>query len=270
MTFVLGMHCMDGMALFADTLESGGAVKRYRQKIHWQNVIAGWGIAWGVAGNALVADKFSEKLRALVGTEDYDRYKTELIVEKCLKLMRQQYAGSEEDIEVIVGICGTPPWDHKSNAVYLPNPEAHLYRGDSLTACLAPVNDYCIAGMDVTLAAFLLRAMRNPFLRMDEALRLGVFTTAVMKEYASGVDGDTNVCIHKIGTQGWVPLLDREITVIETDFPVSAIEEHTTSFWVNHPKARKDSEINASDLRMRAIKQRKAKPSASRKSKSVR
>ncbi len=255
MTFVLGMKCTDGIALFADTLETGGAVKRYRQKVHAVNVGSEWGVCWGVAGNAHVADKFSEKIKAILGNESYDRLNTELHVEQCLKWVRKQYAGSGDDIDIVFGVFGRPLHKPRNSKPYLGIPEAQLYRGDSLTACLAPVRDYCTAGMDVTLAAFLLESMRNPFSRMDEAIRLGVFAAAVMKKYASGVGGDTNAFVYRIGSETWTPLVDREVAAIESEFPVSALENHSTAFWLNHPKARNDDEINASEMAVRKASQ---------------
>jgi hypothetical protein len=266
MTFILGMRCLDGMAIFGDTLESGSVVKRYRQKVHAENIHSGygWGVAWGVAGNAHVADKFTEKLTALLGKSAYDRLKTELVIEQCLKWIRKQYAGPEEEIDIVLGMFGTPKLDPKSKEVYSP-PESHLYRGDSLTACLAPVRDYWQVGMDVTLAHFLLANMRNPFGFIDEALRLGVFATAVMKQYAAGVGGDTNVFVYRANSDDWIPLLDREVSAIESDFPVKDIEQYATSFWAKHPKARNNGEMLASEMRTRKAARRRPKLSDAQK-----
>jgi hypothetical protein len=266
MTFILGIKCTDGMGLFADTLETGGAVKRYRQKVHAVNVGSEWGVSWGVAGNAHVADKFSEKVRDILGNESYDRLKTELHIEQCLKWVRKQYSGSDDDIDVVVGIFGRQLHKPRKSKPYLGIPEAHLYRGDSLTACLAPVRDHCTAGMDVTLAAFVMETMRNPFSRMDEAIRLGVFATAIMKKYASRVGGDTNAFVYRIGSDTWASLLECEVTAIEATFPVSAIENHTQAFWMNHPQARLNSEMLASELALWKARG-SSKPSASRRSK---
>ncbi len=249
MTFVMGNKSLDGLVLFADTLESGAAVKRYRQKLHAVNVSSEWGVAWGVAGNAQVADKFSEKVKAIISEADesYDRLTIELHIEQCLKWVRKQYTGAQDDIDVVFGIFGRPLY-WKRNEPLLGKPEVNLYRGDSLTACLAPVRDYCIAGMDVTLAAFFLDTMRNPFIRMDEAIRLGLLVTATMKKYATGVGGETDVFVYRVGSEKWEPLLNREIAAIETDFPVDTVEQHVTGFWLNHPKARDNVEMMASDL----------------------
>ena len=251
MTFIMGNKSLDGLVLFADTLESGAVVKRYRQKLHAVNH-SEWGVAWGVAGNAHIADKFSDKVKTIIRDSDetYDRLNTELQVEQCLKWVRKQYSSPEDDIDVIFGIFGRPLYWEK-NEPFLGRPELHLYRGDSLTACLSPVKDYCVAGMDVTLAAFFLETMRNPFLRMDESIRLGVIVTAIMKKYASGVGGDTNAFVYRVGCTAWEPLLDQEIAAIEGDFPISAIEDNSTQFWAHHPKARNNDEINASELEIK-------------------
>lgn len=267
MTFILGMRCSDGIAIFADTLESGGVVKRYRQKVHSENFIAGWGIAWGVAGNALVADKFSQKLREVLNGDVYDRQKIELLIEQCLKWIRKQYSGPEEDIDVIVGMFGFPRRAPKSLALHTRIPEAHLYRADSLSACLSPVKDHYAIGMDVTLALFIVENMRNPFGFIDEAIRLGVLTTAVMKKYANHVGGDTNGFVYRIESARWVPLLECEIAQIEKDFPVSDVEECATAFWRNHPKARNDDEMQASQLHVENAHGKRSRRSAFRKSK---
>jgi len=268
MTFIVGMRCSDGIVILADTLESGGVVKRYRQKVHAENVIAGWGVAWGVAGNAHVADKFSQKLRELLGHDFYECHKTELVVERCLKWIRQQYSGPDEDIDVILGMFGTSRRDPRSRGVSTPTPEQYLYRADSLTGCLAPVKDYYTAGMDVTLATFILENMRNPFGYIDEAIRLGVFATAVMKKYATGVGGDTNGFVYRLGIDGWAPVLERDILEIELSFPVVALERCASEFWMNHPKARNNAEMLSSQLRItKSLGRRGSKQSASRKSK---
>lgn len=80
MTFVLGMKCSDGLVLVSDTLESGGVAKRYRGKLYALNSEPLWGVAWGVAGNAHVADKFSDKVKTLIqGQRNYDLPKARVI-----------------------------------------------------------------------------------------------------------------------------------------------------------------------------------------------
>jgi len=189
MTFIVGMNCSDGIVLASDTLESGGVAKRYRAKLYAVTASGEWGVAWGVAGNAYVADKFSDKIKTLLGTGQYDRASIELTIENCLKYIRKQHPEPDNDIDVIFGIFGSPTEYDKKKKPYLGVPEARLYRGTSNSACLSPEREYAVIGMDVTLAAFLLDNTYHRFIRVAEAKRLGVFATALMEKYAAGVGG---------------------------------------------------------------------------------
>ena len=121
-----------------------------------------------------MADKLTDKLKAIPVSGFYDRHKIELLIEQCLKWIRGQYTGSEDDVDIIIGLFGRPLHKERGKTPYLAASELHFYRGDSLTACLAPVRGYCIAGMDVTLASFILKNAHNPFGMVAEAKRLGI------------------------------------------------------------------------------------------------
>lgn len=230
MTFILGIKCSDGLVLLSDTRERGGSANQYRQKVHATNVGEEWGVSWGVAGNGHVADRFTDEVRAVLGSDSYNRHAIEQNIESCLKFVRRQYPNPEDAIEIIVGVFG------RSDMVAS---EFLLYRGDSFTACLAPTpKSYCVAGMDVSLAAFILQNAWNPFGFVDEASRFGILLTSLMKTYATDVGGPTEAFLYRVGATTWTPMLDREIKSIEADFPLHDIENHMTEFWLNHPKAR--------------------------------
>jgi hypothetical protein len=243
-TFILGNKSSDGVVLFADRLESGSVVKKHRQKLHAVNK-SGWGVAWGVSNDALIADNFSDKIRRMLEQEkSYNREKLELLIQRCLRWVHDNFP-QKDAIEIIVGFGSMA--------------EVLLFRGDSLSAAIAPVEDFVPSGMDTTLAAFLMNSMRNPFLRVDEAIRLGVCVTLVMKEYAEGVGGPTDVFVWRLGDKAWDPLLAREITAIEADFPVTALENHAQAFWMNHPKARNNDELLRSESALRKVRSSKVR-----------
>jgi len=78
--------------------------------------------------------------------------------------------------------------------------EVRLYRGSSAVCCASPERAYACAGMDVTLAQFMLRNIYNRLISVSEATKLGVFVTALMKDYADGVLSHAPC---KLPTRGW-------------------------------------------------------------------
>ncbi len=223
MTFIAGFKCPGGLAMFSDSLESGGGAKRYRKKLHVAHT-RNFGVCWGVAGSAHVADKFSDKLMDLIACQiqdEYDPQRIELTIEECLKWVRKQYS-REDAIEVIVGLFGELDDYHHSE----------LYRGDSLTACLAPVPQYCIAGMDVTLAALMLEtAESRGFWDLEDVKKVGVLITRLMKEYAIDVGGATRCEYYEVGAKEWERMYNGEIKDIERSIPLEDIKTHIAKLF---------------------------------------
>lgn len=240
MTFIVGITAADGIVMCADRLESDTITNQYRAKLA---VLTSpeWGVCWGSSGKAHTCDKLSQQMKQVLANKAYNRAAIETDVEVCLQYIKQNY-DSQDGITIVLGLFG------KAGQTT----EFGLYRGASDIACLSLVKPYSIAGMDVSLANFLLDNMRNPFARVDETLRLGVHVTNVMKKYTSGVGGETDAFIYKLGEQ-WKPALSREIEAIEHQFTIEALEQHSLRFWLEHSHARLDSEILASDIAMRQI-----------------
>lgn len=234
MTFIVGMRCSDGLVLAGDSLESDSVTKRYKQKVHAINIGNEWGICWGAAGTAYTCDKFSDRVKAVVGNGSFDRGEMEKNIEACLDEIRQNYQ-SADSIQIVVGMFGRPMEQDAQGKPMLGNVEWHLYRGHSLSACLSPERDYCFAGMDVTLAGFVVANTYHRFAHVEYAERLATFSTLLMKQHADGVGGDSTVFKWTLGTNVWTPLLEREITAIEATFPTSDLDKAMSRFWLEHP-----------------------------------
>lgn len=232
MTFIIGMKCSDGLVLASDSLESDGVTCRYRNKLECIQ-FSEWGACWGVSGNAYVADRFSDALKRVATYEAYDRAKFEAHAEKCLHFIRAKYRESDQ-IQIALGLFGRPSMK-KAKTAWLGLPEFHLYKGVSESACLSPEKEYAIAGMDVTLASFILENSYLYLMGMDAGTKLSVFVTSVMKKYAAGVGGEINVRTHFVGSGKWEPLLTREVSDIEGMFPVSGADDAIAKLWTNNP-----------------------------------
>jgi hypothetical protein len=257
MTFVLGMRCSNGLVICADMLESDGITKRYRNKLAAITVGNEWGVAWGCSGSAFTCDKFTDKLKASVNNAgNYNRAALENDVEVCLEFIRQSYS-AEHGISVVVGIFGQPveKVEAATQETILGPPEFHLYRGASNVACISPINDYCIAGMDVTLAGCVLANTYHPFIPLEHGKRLGVFITSLMKEHAEGVGGETRCIYYQFAAPGcFTAMTDREVSVIEKTFPISSFDEAITKYWLDFDENRNLEELTQSHLdRRRAL-----------------
>jgi 20S proteasome alpha/beta subunit len=246
-TFIVGMKCSDGLVLAADSLESDGVTRRYRTKLETVDVGSEWGISWGGSGSASVVDKFSDKFKQMIGSGSFNRHTTELSAEACLDFIRTQYTAKEQ-ITIVMGMHGRPMQKDHYGEPYLGVNEFHLYRGFSENACLSPEKEYCCAGMDVTLAEFILANSYFRFMTVVEGVRLSVLATALMKKYAEGVGGPTDVRVFSYGNQIWNPLLDRELKDIEDKFPVGDVEDNFAKFWADHPHRINFSEMNQAQI----------------------
>src|SRR3981081_2875848 len=81
-TFILGLHCRDGLVLCSDSLEADGYTKKTVQKLFKYEVEGKWGIGFGCAGTAAACTNFSDRLMELLDDkEPYDRRGTEKLIE---------------------------------------------------------------------------------------------------------------------------------------------------------------------------------------------
>jgi hypothetical protein len=227
MTFVAGFKCSDGVVLCADRLESDGVTKRYRYKLEGIDQNGEWGVSWGCAGDGHVIDKFTEKFKAsLMALRDFNLSDIQLSAEAVLVLVNTDYPG--HTIQIAVGVWNRGVLTKSSIRVA----KALLYRGNSQQACLAPEPEYTLCGMDVTLAECILRnTFKSGRTSVDEAIRLGITVTALMKNYAEGVGGPTDVIYHKRGTKYWEELSQEQITAIEASTNPDDLERAIGEWW---------------------------------------
>jgi 20S proteasome alpha/beta subunit len=254
-TFIVGLKCSDGLVMCADTLESDGYTKKYRNKLVNRVIGSEWGVCWGGSGNAYVVDKFSDKLTQMIGNDSYGRAALEIHAEACLEFIRTQYSRPCDQIDIVLSLFGRPLQIEKGLAPVLGIPEFHLYKGSSESACFASQKEYCCAGMDVTLAEFVLANTYLRSIKMAEATRLGIFTTAMMKKYADGVGGETTVYTHLRGSDQWSTLSDFELSVIESDVSVESAEINMSKFWANSPNRINFSQMTEAEIEVNRLMQ---------------
>jgi hypothetical protein len=128
MTYVLGMRCLDGLVLCADSMEGDSIGKHYVQKLHVGGVDGQWGICWGCSGSGDVIRKFNSAVREALAKQPYDKGAIEQAIEGCLKFVKQSYPDTDR-IYVIAGLYGLSA-DRGA--------EFGLYRGYSDSICFAP------------------------------------------------------------------------------------------------------------------------------------
>lgn len=227
MTFVIGIKCMNGLVLAADSLEGDGITKNYVNKLEvYQR--RDWGLCWGCSSNnARVINKFSDKFKqSLNGVKKYDRNKIEAVMETCLKGIGKRYS-YQDGVALIAGLYGQkifktidPP------SIKTTGMDWNLYKGDSGSACAALQEFHCCTGTgDNSLANFILRNTYFPGDRVSEVQKLAILITSLMKEYADAVGGQTRVWSLAFGNRcQWIPLLDFQIDEIEKEFSVKQIE----------------------------------------------
>lgn len=185
--------------------------------------------------------------------------KLELLVETCLKHVRKQYPNPDDDIDVVFAVFGRPILtDEGSDIEYHASPEWTLYRGTSDTACLSPEREYAVAGMDVTLASFVLDNMYFKMHRVDQTQRLGVFTTALMEKYAAGVGGPIEGFSYRPDWGKFRPLLDKEVETIRSQFPIEGkdgIGVCVLRWWTDNPAHSDFRQITVDELQVNKAKQ---------------
>jgi hypothetical protein len=228
LTFILGLTCSEGIVLCADTLESDGMTRSYRNKLESVHISDEWGICWGGSGTAAVVDKFSDKLKFALGNESFNRHEVETKMDTCLELIHQDYP--RDPISVVAGLYGRPLVKEDNKESYLGIYESYLYRGFSQSACFSPIRDYAVAGMDVTLASFVLGNSYGVFMRLDEAQALGIFVTSLMKKYAEGVGGDITVVYKTSHESHWFRMHQQAVNEIERDYNGDA-DTHMSAYW---------------------------------------
>lgn len=229
MTFILGINCSDGIVLSADSLESDGMTRSYKNKLESWHVSDEWGICWGGSGHSAVVDKFSDKLKFSLGNNSFNRHDIENKMDTCLEGIHQEYPRSP--ISIIAGLYGRQLIKEEEGEPYLGHHESYLYRGFSESACFSPVRDYAAAGMDVTLASFVLGNTYHSLMHISEAKKLGIFVTSLIKKYAEGVGGQTLVVFHSHGESHWFRMDQKLVDSVELDYSVVDAEAQISAYW---------------------------------------
>jgi 20S proteasome alpha/beta subunit len=189
-TFILGLHCHDGLVLCSDSLEADGYTKKMVKKIFDYEIEGKWGIAFGSAGTGAACTNFSDRLLELLNDkEPYDRRGTEKLIEATMSYMRSEYPA--ESLDAVIGL-----WSHSPA-------ETRLYRAQSNTQCLSVESNYVCAGLDVSLARFLLDSVFTSDACVNDGVYLAPFVTSVMKDKADGVGGPTQLLFHHAGGKRW-------------------------------------------------------------------
>jgi 20S proteasome alpha/beta subunit len=207
MTFVVGMRCEDGICIASDSLETDGYTKRNVKKLFWfDHPENRWGVAWGCAGDAPIIKRFNDKAQDLLNSEgaDYDHYRIEDLFEALVKKMREDYPGDR--MQIVIVLWGIMPDDKRDTRLY------SVFEG---THCLAVENHFACAGMDTSLARFLLDALYRDFVNVHEGEQVAVFVTSMMKQKADGVGGDTQLVGISIREDKWAISCTSNITNAE-------------------------------------------------------
>ncbi len=215
MTFAAGFRCLDGLVLCSDSREGDEHLKRDVRKLSSYHVSDQWGLAIGGAGDALLIREFRSNLFDLLGNGNYDRFGTEVQIESALTYVKQQHP--DNDLKFVVGLFSQQPW------------EINLYRAEQGSVSLQDA--FCFIGQDATLANFIVESIFDPRVRVDEAARLAIFVTSLMKRHADGVGGPTQCLTHTKGEPGWKTYDLGEITTIESELPFRDAHRLLWNYW---------------------------------------
>jgi 20S proteasome alpha/beta subunit len=236
MTFIAGLQCTDGIILCSDSLESDGYNKKNVQKLFTHEVEGKWGIGFGCSGSAAACTNFSDRLLELIRDfgDEYDRRGTEKIIEAAMAYMRREY--STETLEVVVGMWSCSPL------------ETRLYRASTHSQCISVESDYVCAGLDTSLARFLLDSIITNDVTVFDAMYIAAFVISIMKEKADGVGGPTQMvwhhCNHEDGRHGvrWAKATKTMMSDIERggfingELNIGALEKNIRQFcWSRFP-----------------------------------
>jgi 20S proteasome alpha/beta subunit len=202
-TFIVGLRCTNGLVLASDSLEVDGYTKKHVQKIFKYEVAGKWGLAFGCAGTAAACTNFSDRLLEILGQSDtYDRRGTEKIIEATMGYMRNQYPS--EVLDVVIGLWNKEP------------SEARLYKAHGNAQCLSVESDYACAGMDISLARFLLDCVfASSDANVFDGSHVAALVTSVMKDKADGVGGPTQLLHYHEGNDRWCVLKKKAIEQME-------------------------------------------------------
>jgi 20S proteasome alpha/beta subunit len=201
-TFILGMRCTNGLVLCSDSEESDGYVKKNVQKLFQFEQPGKWGVAFGCSGSAAACSNFGDRLLEQLQEETaFNRRTMEKTIEAHIHYMRKEYP--EERLQVVLGLYSMSP------------PDVRLYLADTNNECLSVHSDYACAGMDVSLARFLLDSVFDNRVNVRDGMYLAAFITHVMKQKAASVGGPTQLLHFRMEHPHWFAPSQKNVQEIE-------------------------------------------------------
>ncbi|MFZ0772288.1 MAG: hypothetical protein WCA49_15465 [Candidatus Sulfotelmatobacter sp.] len=230
MTIALGLRCIDGLVLCADSLEEDGITKRHVDKLWTYEVQDNWGIAIASAGEADLADSFTDGLKDILGNSDFDEVKLLSKLKTALRSVRLSYPDSE--FGFLAAVFGVP-------TLY-----SRLFRVLDQSSHLGPVRHYQTLGTGGALATFLASQLFSISMCVKEGVRLGAFIVARVKECTNGCGGPTSIISYGGGETGDSMMSFRlwtqeEIKAVETELSGQKLRDSLRQFWKeNNPTPR--------------------------------
>ena len=228
MTIALGLRCFDGLVLCADSLEEDGVTKRHVDKLWTYEVQDNWGVAIASAGEADLADSFTDGLKDIFGNSDFDEVILLSKLRTALRSVRLSYPDSE--FGFLAAVFGIP-------TLY-----SRLFRVLDQSSHLGPVRHYQTLGTGGALGTFLASQLFSISMCVEEGVRLGAFILARVKECTNGCGGPTSIISYG-GTGNSMTsfrLWGRgEIDAIETELSGQKMKDYMWQFWKeNNPAPR--------------------------------
>lgn len=234
MTFILGMKCSDGIVICGDRMEADGFSVRQRPKLEVLNVGNEWGVCWGGSGTSNPIDRFSAQLYKALGNDSFNKEFIEKKVDSCLKFIKNN--NKDEYIKIVLGVFGRRVMKPKKGAPYLGHLEQVLYSGDSESCCISPEREWCCAGLDSTLTKFLMASSFHRGMDVLEAQQLGIWVTGLMKKYAAGVGGPTDVAFSIPGFGAWLNMEEANVAKMENRYAADDTKTYIGQYWAEwHP-----------------------------------
>lgn len=227
MTFILGLNCVEGLVMCSDSLEDDGFNKRIVGKISSFTAQGHWGLMWGGAGHGGLIDRFTGELQdSFMHGVHYEELDEE--IDTALAEIGEKQTTADSYCQFVFGA-----WRKgRSDGTQIIRGEHGLLRGDR-GGCVTPVQgDFACAGMDITLANFILETLHDFFMPLEEVIRLAFFVTALMKRHAVGVDGPTTVQYYRDGGDGIAGVMPQQAAQIEKTLDIDNFYEAILSHWM--------------------------------------
>lgn len=221
MTIAIGLRCVNGIVLCTDSLESDGMTKRNVEKTWCPYVSKRWGIAIASAGEADLADSFTDGLGNLMPTA-YDENKILQVLRKAITETRNAYPDAQ--LALLIGL-----YYQTSDRT-----RARIFRIMDRSVHLGPVRSYQSIGIGAHLSDFLLSQIYSPHLFVEEAQRLGILCIARAKEHVDGCGGPTQIASWTIGETFWREMTDQKISEIESEFEPDGFRKALSEYWKEH------------------------------------